>query len=340
MTSIFLLLFKYKFYVFFFNLTMADMNDILNSFFGGGMQGGGMAQRGRRARDETVAIPASLEDLYAGKVLQIPYHKTTACNSCQGTGSKVKRPRGYTCTACRGSGRRMVVQQMGMMIQQMQVVCDACSGSGESIPDSEKCGVCRGRKTAEVDAPLTVTVEKGMAHGQEIRLRGAGSLNTSMGTMGDVVAVVQQSKHDTFVRKDCDLFMTLSLTLAEALCGFQTKITHLSGRTLIVRKNRGEVTKPGDVQCIKGEGMPLFGKNGKFGDLIIEFHVTYPDRLDDNHVEVLRQALPSGPNTPSSGAGETYYVSKEDMSVLQREVEKAEEVEDEERGSAGGCQAQ
>lgn len=62
---------------------------------------------------------------------------------------------------------------------------------------------------------------------------------------GDIVFVLQQKEHPKFKRKGEDLFVEHTLSLTEALCGFQFVLTHLDGRQLLIKTNPGEVVKPG-----------------------------------------------------------------------------------------------
>lgn len=62
---------------------------------------------------------------------------------------------------------------------------------------------------------------------------------------GDIVFVLQQKEHPKFKRKSEDLFVEHTLSLTEALCGFQFVLTHLDGRQLLIKSNPGEVVKPG-----------------------------------------------------------------------------------------------
>lgn len=57
--------------------------------------------------------------------------------------------------------------------------------------------------------------------------------------------VIQQKEHPKFKRKGDDLFYEHTLSLTEALCGFQLVLTHLDNRQLLVKSNPGEVVKPG-----------------------------------------------------------------------------------------------
>lgn len=62
---------------------------------------------------------------------------------------------------------------------------------------------------------------------------------------GDIVFVLQQKEHPKFKRKGDDLFVEHTLSLTEALCGYQFVLTHLDGRHLLIKSNPGEVIKPG-----------------------------------------------------------------------------------------------
>ncbi|CAC9487434.1 putative heat shock protein DNAJ [Leishmania infantum JPCM5] len=326
------------------------MDDMLNAMLNGGMGGfgggrGGRVQRSRRGRDAAYALPVTLEDLYNGKMVQIERKRTVMCPDCKGTGSKRRSlPRGGNmCPVCRGSGSRVMVRQMGMMVQQMQVVCDACQGSGEHIDPRNRCGRCSGNKTVEVDASVQVVVEKGMAHRQRITFPRMADEELGVERAGDFVVVLQQVKHDVFTREDCDLHMQRHLSLAEALCGFQFKFTHLDGRELVVRQARGTITKPGDVKCVIGEGMPLHKQANRFGNLIIEFNVKYPDRIEAGQLQLLREALPPPKSVDVAAdneAGDVCYVTREDLSVLEEEIKKDEEAEEENEGPQTGCAAQ
>lgn len=67
---------------------------------------------------------------------------------------------------------------------------------------------------------------------------------------GDIVFVLQQKEHPKFKRKGDDLFVEHTLSLTEALCGFQFVLTHLDNRQLLIKSNPGEVVKPGKLISI------------------------------------------------------------------------------------------
>jgi DnaJ family protein A protein 2 len=50
--------------------------------------------------------------------------------------------------------------------------------------------------------------------------------------------------HPDFKRRGDDLYIKRTISLSEALCGFQMELTHLDGRTLIIKSAPGEVIRP------------------------------------------------------------------------------------------------
>nr|BAJ86313.1 predicted protein [Hordeum vulgare subsp. vulgare] len=152
---------------------------------------------------------------------------------------------GHHCSGCRGAGMRMITRQIGPgMIQQMNTVCPECRGSGEMISDKDRCPSCRGNKVTQEKKVLEVHVEKGMQHGQKIVFQGEADEAPDTVT-GDIVFVLQLKEHPKFKRKSDDLFVEHTISLTEALCGFQFVLTHLDGRQLLIKSNPGEIIKPG-----------------------------------------------------------------------------------------------
>jgi len=145
------------------------------------------------------------------------------------------------------------------MIQQMQHVCPECRGAGEVISDKDKCPQCKGNKVVQEKKVLEVHVEKGMQHGQKIVFQGEADEAPDT-VAGDIVFVLQLKEHPKFKRKFDDLYVEHTLSLTEALCGFQFALTHLDGRQLLIKSNPGEVIKPDQHKAINDEGMPQHGR--------------------------------------------------------------------------------
>ena len=102
---------------------------------------------------------------------------------------------------------------------------------------------------------IACEIEKGMKHGQKIIHRGEA--DQLPGTIpGDVVFVLACQKHDRFIRKNDDLLYQVKIPLVQALTGCAFTITHLDGRSLVCRTQRGEVVTPGHIKVIAEEGFP------------------------------------------------------------------------------------
>lgn len=82
----------------------------------------------------------------------------------------------------------------------MQTTCDACGGSGESIPRQHRCGECNGAKTVKQRKRYEVNVHPGMEHGQQLVMRGQADEAPEM-KPGDLILVLQCKAHERFVRE-------------------------------------------------------------------------------------------------------------------------------------------
>lgn len=56
--------------------------------------------------------------------------------------------------------------------------------------------------------------------------------------------------------------------------GFRKVIKHLDGREVVIE--RDEITQPGYIEIIEGEGMPILGSDVK-GKLYVTFKVNIPN---------------------------------------------------------------
>lgn len=276
-------------------------HDIFSQLFGGGLFGmGGMGGRGGRDRyqgEDTIhPLKVSLECLYNGKTTKLQLSKNQICEGCQGKGSKSGM--NYVCRGCRGAGYKIQFKPiMGNMSAQVNVKCTDCNGEGQTCPESDRCQQCRGKKVVQVTKILEVNVTKGMEDGTRITFWGQGDQQPGV-EPGDVVIVLQQKPHEKFQRVDCDLYMTHTITLAEALCGFQFLVKHLDGRDILVKHPAGQIIKPGDVKGIVGEGMPLPKNPFEHGNLFIKFDVVFPANqfAEPEKLKMLETLLPPRPS--------------------------------------------
>jgi curved DNA-binding protein len=78
----------------------------------------------------------------------------------------------------------------------------------------------------------------------------------------------------------------LSIDLFTAVLGGEKEVTTLAG-TLKIKIPPG--TQNGKIMRIKGKGMPVYGKEGQFGDLFLEIGVLVPEKLTEEQKELFRK---------------------------------------------------
>jgi len=180
------------------------------------------------------------------------------------------------------------------MVQQFRGQCSPCRGTGQTIPEKDKCKECKGVRTVKEQKVVEVYVEKGMSHAQKITFPGEADEGPDS-TPGDVVVVIQQREHPFLKREGRNLFMRKTISLVEALTGFEFTVEQLDGRKLLVSTKSPDsvtVVKPGDFKVIREEGMPIFKRSSK-GDLYVEFDVEFPKTIPLQSHKALKKLLPS-----------------------------------------------
>jgi DnaJ family protein A protein 2 len=321
-----------------------DPFDIFQSFFGGSPFGGGSSRGGRRQRrgeDVVHPLKVSLEDLYIGTAKKLSLSRNKICSKCNGKGSKSGAS--MKCAGCQGSGMKVSIRQLGpSMIQQMQHPCNECKGTGETINDKDRCTQCKGEKVVQEKKVLEAIVEKGMQNGQKITFPGEADEAPDTVT-GDIVFVLQQKEHPRFKRKGDDLFVEHTLSLTEALCGFQFVLTHLDGRQLLIKSNPGEVVKPDSYKAINDEGMPMYQKPFMKGKLYIHFTVEFPESLKPEQTQALEAILPPRPSSGLSDMelDECEETTLHDVNIeeeMRRRQQAQAEAYDEDEEMPGGAQ--
>jgi len=321
-----------------------EPSDLFRMFFGGGGRGGGGRGRGgkRKGKDVAIAFSVTLEDLYNGKQAQFNLDKTVLCKNCAGKGT-TKAGATAKCDTCHGRGIIVKMRHIGFgMVQQIQEQCSACGGTGEMIKPKDRCPDCFGNKTKEEAKSLDVFIDKGMEHGTKITFDGEGDQNPEI-IPGDVILVLQLQDHPVFKRNKHDLLIEKKIKLVEALCGFQFSITHLDGRTLIIKSHPGEVIKSGDIKFIDGEGMPQHKNPFEKGKLLIHFDVEFPmdGFITPEIAKVLQQVLPKGTElgTMPSDAEEV-MISAGSVDDYGQGEEEEEEEDESNGGGRVACELQ
>lgn len=235
-----------------------NMQDIFNQFFGGG----GPAEEEEKivkGDDVIVELEATLEDLYMGGSMKV-WREKNILKPAPG-----KRP----CN-CRNEVYHKQIGP-GMFQQMTEQVCEKCPNV----------------KYVREGYEVTVDIEKGMQDGEEVVFYEDGEPIID-GETGDLRFRIRTAPHDLFRREGNDLHTTVTLTLVQALVGFEKTIKHLDDHLVDISSK--EITKPKEVRKFKGEGMPLHFSNKK-GDLYVTFEVLFPSSLKEEQKTKIKAVL-------------------------------------------------
>ncbi|OJD16811.1 hypothetical protein AJ78_03054 [Emergomyces pasteurianus Ep9510] len=333
-----------------------DLDDILASMFGGGMNmGGGMPgfggprpSRPRKGQNEVQEYSVSLEDLYKGRTVKFSSTKNVICSLCKGKGGKEKAtPK--QCSTCGGAGYKETLVQVGPgMVTQAMAECKVCEGSGSFFQPKDKCKKCKGKQVTEERKLLEIYIPRGAKQGDKITLEGEGDQfpNTEP---GDIIFQLEEIEHEKFRRAGGDLIAEIEITLAEALCGFsRVVLKHLDGRGIEITHplTEGAVMRPNQVLKVAGEGMP-FKKSDARGDLYLAVQIKFPDdgwASDPAALTKLREILPGpGPDIQADTVDDVDYDPKaniEEFGSNDTRGGSAWEDEEDEEGGQAQCTTQ
>ncbi|KAL1340805.1 hypothetical protein HN51_027269 [Arachis hypogaea] len=235
-----------------------NFQDIFSSFFGGGPMEE-EEERVAKGDDVIVELDATLEDLYMGGSLKVWREKNV-----------IKPAPGKRRCNCRNEVYHRQIGP-GMFQQMTEQVCDQCANV----------------KFEREGYFITVDIEKGMQDGQEVLFYEDGEPIVD-GEPGDLRFRIRTAPHDIFRREGNDLHTTVTITLVQALVGFEKTIKHLDEH-LVDISTKG-ITKPKEVRKFKGEGMPLHVSTKK-GNLYVTFEVLFPTSLTEEQKTNIKAIL-------------------------------------------------
>lgn len=124
---------------------------------------------------------------------------------------------------------------------------------------------------------LEVTIPRGTADGQTIRLRGKGGPGLGDGPPGDALVTLTVRPHKLFRRDGNDIVITLPITLDEAVLGGKVTAPTIDGSvSLTIPKGASS----GQVLRLRGRGVQPASKGAR-GDQRVELSIVAPPRIDD-----------------------------------------------------------
>jgi len=243
---------------------------IFNTFFGGRSR--------RKARDLRYDLTIDFEEAAFGLKKKINFRKKVRCSQCKGTGAKDGKL--TDCKHCNGTGQIRRTQRTIFGIFQQVMPCKYCSYTGK-MP-KVKCPECDDGFLHDLKE-LTINIPAGVDNGTRLRIPNEGE--ESRDSNGDLYVFISVKPHKIFERKDYDLYLTSSISPAQATLGTEIKVPTLE-KEINIKIPSG--TQPGEIFRIKDNGIHYLNSNDK-GDLYVRVDVKIPSKLDSKEKKLYEE---------------------------------------------------
>ncbi len=133
---------------------------------------------------------------------------------------------------------------------------------------------------------IRLTIPAGVENGQVIKIKGKGGEGLNGGLNGDLYIKFNIKNRTQFKRDGNNLYSNVDLDLYTSLLGGEIKVDTFSGKVKL--KISPETQNETKVK-LKGKGFPVYKKEGKFGDLIITYHIKIPTHLSEKEMELFKE---------------------------------------------------
>ncbi|KAG5470743.1 hypothetical protein LSCM1_01992 [Leishmania martiniquensis] len=245
---------------------------------------------GLRGPDMELEATVDLAKVFTGGQEAFHIKKHKVCHTCKGTGAD-KTAAMVQCQRCGGSGvLRQRIRLAPGMIQEVHQKCPACGGEGRR--PERVCSACGGKKVVHGSSTVVLELEPGMTEDHVLRFEMEGEEQPDR-LPGNLIVHVHTLPHPVFTRRrnQLDLDTSLTLTLKEALVGFDRNITHLDGVEQVRVQRRDTVSRYGMVLRLLGKGMPKLHVPSERGDLYVRLKFDMPRRLTEEQKKLVEQLL-------------------------------------------------
>ena len=222
----------------------------------GGSRFGG--QRGQRSGSGGIR----LEDLFGGAGFEAAFGGTR--RQTLRTNAQITLEESYA-----GSKRTITIQGSS--------ACRTCSGAG--VDGTVLCPDCGGSGVSSRPRTFEVTIPKGTAPGDRIRVRPD--------ELTEVTIEIDVRNHRVFTRKGDELTTEVTVSYLDALLGGEVEVPTMTGKVALTVPSG---TVEGRSFRLKGKGMPRHGRGAAgYGDLVAKVAITVPKDLTEEEKGLLEQ---------------------------------------------------
>lgn len=133
---------------------------------------------------------------------------------------------------------------------------------------------------------IRITIPAGVENGQIIKIPGHGAPGSTGGPNGDLYITFLIADDPVFKRDGINIYINVTIDLYTAMLGGEALITTLDGK---VKLKVAPETQPGTKVKLKGKGVPVYKKEGAFGDLYVTYTITLPTNLSDKEKSLFKE---------------------------------------------------
>ena len=271
----------------------SQFGDIFGSAFGGGGFGGG-GQRRSQGSNMRIRVKLTLDEIAKGveKKIKVP-------RKVQAPGVQYGK-----CATCNGRGQVMKITNTILGRMQTASVCSACGGSGQVLLNrpsgSDPQGMVKKEETVSIKIPA------GVEEGMQLKVSGKGNEAPADGISGDLLVLIEELPHDSFVREGDHMHFDLYVSFSEAALGISKELKLLEGKARI-KLDPG--IQSGKTLRLRGKGLPSVNGYG-VGDLLVHVNVWTPKKLNKEQQQFFEKMLEDPNFTPNPEKSDKSFFEK------------------------------
>lgn len=240
--------------------------------------------RNRGGNGEHIQLVAeiTLEQVYNGGEVDVPFERREACQTCSGAGGVEEM-----CEHCKGSGLRVIVGEA----HTVQTTCPACNGQGNVV--TKACESCGGSGYSEgKEEVFKFKIPPGVESGMRFVHHGKGEPSSETnGRPGNLYVGVQVKEHEWFKRlPNGNVMIDLPVSYTQLVFGDSAEVPTISGKKITFTIPPG--TQPGTKFRLSGVGLPIFNNGGstyQWGDQLVQVKMEVPTQVDDKYKSALKE---------------------------------------------------
>ncbi len=133
---------------------------------------------------------------------------------------------------------------------------------------------------------IRINIPAGIEDGQTIVIKGHGGEGLQGGPGGDLYITFSIENSTGFEREKANLYTTVQVPLTKAVLGGEILLDTLSGKVKLTVKPE---TQNATRVKLKGKGLPVYKKEGQFGDLYITYKINIPSGLTEKQKSLFKE---------------------------------------------------